>query len=547
MHLNRPFRKRFTAGPGGDRNPAEKGDEMHLLKLPIAIFALAWSSITLAQADMQPVPDRTEGDGPYPTLVIHNANVVEGSGAPPAGPLDIVIEGNRIAKIVPSAGNAATRDSASRVIDAGGMTVLPGFVDTHGHNGDPAKAAQSSYGYKLWLAHGVTSVRGVSFYWGADQADLSDTRRSAANSITAPRLFPYAAFGDKWGRDTPSNEAEAREWVRWAKSQGYWGIKFFNSTGPEVLEAALDEADKQQMGSVAHLAQPGVQRVNARKAVELGVDGITHFYGHFESLLSDGALVRYPAGYNYFDEQSRFGWVARLADQVVEPGSEDWDEYIDFLVESGVTLSPTFNIYSASRDVMAARTRDWHARYTLPALMDFYAPSATNHGSYYKDWTTEDEVAWRNFYRYWFDLTAEFHRRGGRVTAGSDPGYIYQTWGFAYVGELEMLREAGLSSLEVIRAATIAGAQEIYDARGEEPPMGTVQVGKLADLVIVPGNPLDNLKLLYGTGHTKLNYETGAIEQVGGVRWTIKDGIVYDAPALLADVARMVEDQRGTR
>ena len=58
---------------------------------------------------------------------------------------------------------------------------------------------------------------------------------------------------------------------------------------------------------------------------------------------------------------------------------------------------------------MAAKTRDWHAKYTIPSLMDFYAPSATNHGSYYKDWTTEDEVAWRKFYQKWFKLTKEFY------------------------------------------------------------------------------------------------------------------------------------------
>ncbi len=502
-----------------------------------------------ASAQMQPVPDRQPGEaeGPFETLIVSGATMIEGSGAPPMGPVDIVIEGNRIAAIHGGGAPDAVKAGASRVLDARGMTVMPGFVDVHGHNGDPGKAAQPSYGYRLWLAHGVTSVRGVSFYFGPGQPDLTDAQRSAANTIVAPRLYPYAVFGDKWGRPAPTTEAGAREWVRWAKAQGFWGIKFFNSLMPDVFAAALDEAEKQGMGTVAHLAQPGVQRVNAKKAVELGLDGVTHFYGHFESLLSDNALVRYPEGYNYFDEQSRFGWVARLADQVVEPGSEEWDEYIDFLVESGVTLSPTFNIYSASRDVMAAKNRDWHARYSLPSLMDFYAPSATNHGSYYKDWSTEDEVAWRKFYRYWFDLTAEFHRRGGRVTAGSDPGYIYQTWGFAYIGELEMLREAGLYPLEVIRAATISGAEEIYDSRGEEPPMGTIQVGKLADLVIVPGNPLDNLKLLYGTGHTKLNYESGEIEQVGGVRWTIKDGVVYDAPKLLESVAAMVEAQKASQ
>ena len=519
---------------------------MTFTKCLIAIAAFLGASAASAQP-MERVPDRTEGEGPFPTLIISGATMVEGSGAPPMGPVDIVVEGNRIAAIHGGGAPADVRAKAARIIDAKGMTVMPGFVDVHGHNGDPMKAAQPSYGYKLWLAHGVTSVRGVSFYFGPGQPDLTDTQRSADNTIAAPRLFPYAVIGDKWDGGAIDSEAKARSWVRWAKAQGYWGIKFFNSLEPAILGAALDEARKQGMGTVAHLAQPGVQRVNARKAVELGLGGVTHFYGHFESLLDKAALPTYPQGYNYFDEQSRFAWVARLADQVVEPGSEEWSDYIDHLVESGVTLSPTFNIYSASRDVMAAKNRDWHARYTLPSLMDFYAPSATNHGSYYKDWSTEDEVAWRKFYRYWFDLTKEFHRRGGRVTAGSDPGYIYQTWGFAYIGELEMLREAGLEPLEVIRAATLSGAQEIYDPRGETPPMGTIQIGKLADLVIVPGNPLDNLKLLYGTGHTKLNYETGAIEQVGGVRWTIKDGIVYDAPALLEDVAGMVEAQKAAR
>ncbi|MFW2350917.1 amidohydrolase family protein [Qipengyuania sp.] len=513
-----------------------------------ALAALAAFAAPPLAAQMERVPDRVagEGAGPFGKLLIRGAIVIEGSGAPPAGPIDILVEGNRIAALYPGGAPANEVQSAERVVDAAGMYVLPGFVDVHGHNGDAAKAPQPSYGYKLWLAHGVTTVRGVSFYFGPDTPDLSDAARSAANTITAPRLIPYAVFGDKWSGGNTDSPAKAREWVRWAKAQGYWGVKFFNSTSPEVLGAALDEAKKQRMGTVAHLAQTGVAEVNARKAVELGLGGVTHFYGHFESLLKDG-LPYYPEDYNYFDEQSRFGWVARLAPQAVEPGSEKWDDYVDFLVESGVTLSPTFNIYSASRDVMAARTRDWHAKYTIPSLMDFYAPSATNHGSYYKDWTSEDETAWRQFYAKWFTLTKDFHDRGGRVTAGSDPGYIYQTWGFAYIGELEMLREAGLAPLAVIRAATIDGAREIYEPMGKEPPMGRIAVGQLADLVIVPENPLANLKVLYGTGHTRMNPETGAVEQVGGVRWTVKDGIVYDAHALLADVARMAEEQRAAR
>ena len=516
-----------------------------MLKSFFSAAALASAVIAFsapAAAQMERVPDRPagEGEGPYDTLLIKDATMIDGTGAPPEGPVSILVEGNRIARILRGGADIP----ADRVIDASGMYILPGFVDTHGHNGDPSKAPQPSYGFKLWLAHGVTSVRGVGFGFGPDDPSLDQKRRSAANTITAPRLFAYTAPGDVWPNGAVGTPQQGREWVRWIANRGYDGIKFFNNEDPATLAAILDESDKLGLGTVAHLGQRGVAEVNARAATELGLDGVTHFYGHFESLLDGAALPQYPADYNYLDEQSRFAWVARLADQVGDPGTEQWSAYIDHLIENDVTLSPTFNIYSASRDVMKARNMEWHEKYTLPSLMQFYAPSLTNHGSYYHDWTSEDEVAWRNFYRKWFDLTREFKDRGGRVTAGSDPGYIYQTWGFAYIGELEMLREAGLTPLEVIQAATINGAREIYEPKGEEPPMGSIKEGKLADLVIVPENPLANLKVLYGTGHTRLNRETNTLETVGGVRWTIKDGIVFDARALLKDVADMVEMQK---
>lgn len=514
-----------------------------LATLALSLAAPFAAQSAMAQPTMERVPDRPagEGEGPYETLIIRGATMIDGTGAPPEGPVDIVVTGNRIARII-RGGQA--NEQADRVIDAKGMYVLPGFVDTHGHNGDPYKAPQPSYGFKLWLAHGVTSVRGVGFGGGPNDPSLDQKRRSAANTITAPRMFAYAVPGDVWGKGRVTTPEQGREWVRWIAERGYDGVKFFNSEDPATMAAILDETDKFGLGSVAHLGQRGVARINARKATGLGLDGVTHFYGHFESLLDKSQIPNYPSNYNYLDEQSRFAWVARLAQQVGEPGSEKWDAYIDHLIENDVTLSPTFNIYSASRDVMKARNFEWHDRYTLPSLQKFYRPSLINHGSYYHDWTSEDEVAWRDFYRKWFDLTREFKDRGGRITAGSDPGYIYQTWGFAYIGELEMLREAGLTPLEVIQAATINGASEIYDAKGEDPPMGSIAAGKLADLVIVPENPLANLKVLYGTGHTRLNRETNELETVGGVRWTVKDGIVFDAPKLLEDVAAMVEAQK---
>ena len=515
--------------------------------------ALAPQVRAQAGAKMEQVPARApgEGDGPYRKLVIRGAMVIAGHGAPPVGPADIVIEGNRITAIeeagtpgLPLKPDREPRD-ADREIDATGMYVFPGMIDTHGHNGDPKKAPNASYGYKLWLAHGVTSVRGVPFYFGDPAQNMSDRSRSQANTIVAPRLFPYAVLGD-WPNGAVDTPEKARAWVRWASRQGFEGIKLFNNTPPAATAAAIDEARKLKMGSIAHLGQSGVARFNARDAGRAGLGTVTHFYGHFESLLKDRRLPNYPSDYNMADEQLRFGEIASFTNQIVERRGPEWDAYLREQLEHGVIFNPTLNIYSASRDVMRARNADWQEKYTLPTLWDFFQPSRDNHGSYWYDWTTGREIAWRKFYGPYMGLMNDYKNIGGLVTAGSDPGFIYQTWGFSYIGELEMLQEAGFSPLEVFQAATYNGALEIYRPKGVEPPIGSIEPGKLADLVIVPENPLQNLKTLYGTGFERVGPD-GKVQRVGGVKYTIKDGIVYDAQRLLADVAAMVEAQKAQR
>ena len=111
--------------------------------------------------------------------------------------------------------------------------------------------------------------------------------------------------------------------------------------------------------------------------------------------------------------------------------------------------------YAAGRDLMRMRNADWHASYTLPSLMDFYAPSRANHGSYWYYWTLEDEIAWRNFYQVWFRLLNDYKKMGGRVTASADAAFIYNTYGFGNIHEMELLQEAGFHPLEVIQSATL--------------------------------------------------------------------------------------------
>jgi hypothetical protein len=279
--------------------------------------------------------------------------------------------------------------------------------------------------------------------------------------------------------------------------------------------------------------------MNVLDAARLGLTTMEHWYGLPESLFADRTVQDFPLDYNYNNEQHRFGQAGRLWKQAAPPGSAKWNAVMDELLKLGFTLDPTLTIYEASRDLVRARRAEWHDEYTLPSLWRFYQPSRSAHGSYWFYWTTEDEFEWKQNYRIWMTFINEYKNRGGRVTTGSDSGFIFKLYGFDYVRELELLREAGFHPLEVIRSATLYGAQ----ALGAEKDLGTVEAGKLADLVVLDVNPLENLQALYGTGAIKLNEKNEAV-RVGGVKYTIKDGVVYDAKKLLADVRRMVAEAR---
>ena len=490
---------------------------------------------TLLAQDLVPAPDRRddEGFGPYDKLVIKGCILIDGTGSPPRGPVNIQVEQNRIEKIF----RGKIPDDADHVLDATGMYLMPGFIDMHAHLGSLQKAPEAEYVYKLWMAHGVTTVRGVPLNGNNDWV-ISEQARSAANKIVAPRIVNY---------QRPPGEIrtpeDARKWVQAAPSRGIEGLKL-GSYRPEIMGALLSEAKALRLGSVAHLAQTGVQNMDAMDAARLGLGTVTHFYGHFEALLKDHTIQPFPTDYNYNNEQDRFGQVARLWNKIHPPGSPEWKAYLEEHLELGTVFDPTMTIYSAGRDLMRARTAEWHDQYTLPSLMAFFEPSRENHGSYWFYWTTEDEIEWRNFYHVWMQLINDYKKMGGRVTTGADSGFIYDTYGFGYIEELELLQEAGFHPLEVIQCATMNGAKTIHEPKRKPIDYGVVRPGLLADMILVDQNPLENFKVLFGNGAIKLNDETGEPERVGGIKWTIKDGIIYDAKQMLADVAEMVKEQK---
>ncbi|MCH7986133.1 MAG: amidohydrolase family protein [Acidobacteria bacterium] len=489
-------------------------------------------------------PPRAEGEGPFDRLILRGATLIDGTGAPAIGPVDIVVERNRIVEIK-SVGHPGVpieekkRPKAKRgdkELNLEGMYVLPGFVDMHAHIGGVAQGTPAEYVFKLWMGHGITTIRDPGSGNGLEWV-LEHKAKSAKNQITAPRILAYTRY-DTDQRGRLSTPEQARAWVAEVAKKGADGLKL-TSFRPDLMAAIIDEAKKQGLRTAAHLAQLGVARLNVLDAARLGLTTMEHWYGLPEALFAGRTVQDFPLDYNYNNEQHRFGQAGRLWKQAAPPFSPHWEKVMDELLKLDFTLDPTFTIYEASRDLMRARRAEWHETYTLPSLWRFYTPSRKAHGSYWFFWSTEDEVAWRNNYRLWMTFVNEYKNRGGRVTTGSDSGYIYKLYGFGYIRELELLREAGFHPLEVIRAATLKGAE----ALGLDSEIGTVEVGKLADFVVVEENPLANLKVLYGTGAIKLD-ENNKPVRAGGVRYTIKDGVIFDAKKLLEDVRRIVRQAK---
>ena len=513
------------------------------MKFYILLVALIFSFSSFAQDDYL-------GEGPFPQLIIRGVTLISGDGAPPRGPIDIVVENNKIVNIQVVGYPGVEIDESKRPklkaggkeLDANGMYVLPGFIDMHAHIGGTGQGADWEYVFKLWMAHGVTTVRevgGRGLDWSVNMKKKSD-----AHKIVAPRIITFTRFGQKNPDFNPLNDAPittpemARQWVRANAKRGADGIKFFGAE-PDIMTAALDENKKLGLGSAAHHAQLSVARWNVLHSARAGLTSMEHWYGLPEALFEDKTIQDYPLDYNYQNEQHRFEEAGKLWQQAAKPYSEHWNTVMNELLELDFTLDPTFNIYEASRDLQRARRAEWHEDYTLPSLWKFYEPSKISHGSYWHDWGTEQEVAWKQNFQLWMTFINEYKNRGGRVTTGSDSGFIYQLYGFAYIRELELLREAGFHPLEVIKSATFNGAE----ALGMDDKIGSIQIGKLADFVIVEENPLKNLKVLYGTGAIKLT-EANEVVRVGGVKYTIKDGVIYDAKRLLKDVKTMVDTEK---
>jgi imidazolonepropionase-like amidohydrolase len=481
-------------------------------------------------------------------LLIRNAMIIPGTGVPAYGPSDILVEGGVIARIGNSA--AGRWPAADAAIDATGKYVMPGIVNTHMHwHEERVGPLPIQYERNLYLAAGVTTAREVG---GNFEKSKQWRDESAAHSIVAPRIVIYPMLADliKPGEPFNGSPDEYRALVRAAKTRGADGIKLIGPMDRDQAAAVVDEAKKVGLQTTVHVA---VAEATARDYVDLGVNCLEHFYGVADAALN--GIQAFPPEMNYANEIHRFGRAGELYTQAnLDRGK--LSRLLDDMVAKGVAWSPTLSTYEAARDLIKAQNLPWYKDYLHPSLEEYYKPSTTRHGAFWIGWTEDQELKWRKNYEVWLATVREFGLKGGIVTTGDDAGYLYGSlYGFGITRELELQHEAGFHPLEVLKHATVNGAKVL----GLDGRLGRIRGGFIADLLVVNGNPLENLRILNPYGTPVMTYNGRIVNNYsaimpgdpnvkeahgGGIEWTIKDGIPYHGPTLMKDVKDMVQKAR---
>jgi len=504
------------------------------------VLAQSTESLAVPNNGPEPLALGTIRGERYNRLIIRGVTVLSGRGTPgtnrampPEGPIDIVIENGIITDMIPmDAVNAAgygrnfQRATGDKVIDASGMYVMPGLVEMHAHLPSPGgelgeKALDLAY--RIYLGHGVTTVRDAGT--GAGMARMAEQRQQIeANRIVGPKLVLCLRWPQplrEW--EIGNTPDRARAMVQEFKKAGADCIKVSKSPGqyPDVMEAIADEGKKLGMFTMVDLK---VSETDARVASNAGVKSIEHWYG-----IPDAALTgsqNFPTDYNYWDELDRFRYAGLLWSEA-DRHPEKLDSLMNLMIANGTNWDPTMTVYEDNRD--------WWRRAGIPVKETLMHPSqiaagpdSSVHGSFKREWKTADEINWKHNFAIWMKWVKTFHERGGLLTAGSDEGEI---GGIGLIRELELMQEAGIHPIDVIKVATTNAAQVL----GMTDRCG-VRVGCRADLAVVNGNPIDNFKVMYGRGYGFYGVVPRNEQwKYGGVAWTIRDGILFDAQALLRE------------
>ena len=480
----------------------------------LAVAAATFSSGAAAAPILAPPVPLAAEVGQYVRVpggrvALAHVRVIDGTGAAAVENQTVLIDGARIAAVQPA---SAPIPTGYQALDLTGASVMPGIVGMHNHlfylqrpnidasgrSEDPLIIPQMTFSApRLYLANGVTTMRTTGSV--EPDTDLNLKREIDAGRLIGPHLDVTGPYLEGEGAffiqaHTITSPQDARREVAYWAGQGVTSFKAYMHITRAELKAAIDEAHRNHLKVTGHLCS-----VTYPEAVELGIDNLEHGFfvntqldpGKQPDKCSDGA-----------------GDPTLLA---MKPGSAEANALIKLLVDHHVAITSTLPVFEQSVPLHAPL----QAR-----QMDILSPQAKESYLYLRNLTASgagtkrgQEEAER--YRNDLGLERQFVAAGGLLIAGPDPtGNGGVLPGFGDQRELELLVEAGFSPVEAIRICTLNGATYL----GLADRIGSIAVGKNADLIVVRGNPAADIR------------------DVEKVEIVFKDGVGFDSAKLLRSV-----------
>lgn len=387
------------------------------------------------------------------------------AGAGAETDMDVVIEGGRIATVAPHRADL----HRGTVVDASNQTVLPGLIESHAHL---VKAFGEAQG-RIWLSFGVTTVRNpaTNAFEGQEEREaIASGARVGPRVMTTGEPLDGSRIYYPGGVALDGGGLVEQQMAR-AEALGFDFIKTYVRLPDRLQQRIIERAHRAGMPVTSHELYP---------AMAYGADGVEHVRG-----------------------TSRRGYSPKLSQL-----SRSYADVRELLIASGMTITPTITIQGGFQ-VMTARDPWW---VTDPRVVRLFPPSVVAAGkALMATPLTGDALAARDaLVAPQEQLVAALIARGGRVIAGTDSPI--NPYGVALLSELEHYVRGGVSPADAIRTATAVPAE----AMGLGADLGTIEAGKLADLVIVDGRPLVTITDLRKT------------------RRVVKGGVVHDVETLLA-------------
>lgn len=466
----------------------------------LAVIALSAVPTTFAQQPARQVREFIKVDAPVVALV--GVRVIDGTGAPAREDQTIVLSGGKIQAVGPRAEIKPPADA--KVLELAGHTVFPGMVGMHNHmyypapgGGQPALYPQHGFSFpRLYLAGGVTSMRtggSVETY-----TDLEIRKQIDSGRMAGPRMYVTGPYLEGKGAFTPqmhelTGPDDARKVVEYWADLGVTSFKAYMNITRAELAAAIEAAHKRGIKVTGHLCA-----VTFREAADLGIDDLEH------GLIVDTEFhpEKKP------DVCPNWNRAQREMELEKYPvSSEAVRAIIRKLVEKKVAVTstlPVFETFVPNRPPLDQRVLDA----MLPEARISYLATRARIGQ------DERSLGGARLKRE-MEFERAFVAAGGLLITGLDPtGYGGVIAGFGDQRSVELLVEAGFTPVEAIKIATANGAEYL----GELQRFGTITAGKLADVVVVRGNPAADIK------------------DIRNVEIVFKDGVGYDPAKLIESV-----------